>query len=453
MIKNLEEQKAKTKAAINKNLDEYYEAFAKASNQEGFDINTIERLMLENQRKLKQTLQEAEGELASSVETTVKKKCPRCQALLERAKKGEKLRIKTMNGELEIARDCYYCRTCRYIETPLDVSLGLTGLPYKMTKELMLEVAYYGQNQSSFTDASDMLYRALHMEINKETVREVTEAIGRRVFEADSEKAEYLLNNMHTIEMKGDKEKTEGTLYLMADGAAVNTRVEDENGSTWRENKTAIAFTDKDLVKRKNEKNIIARKEYTAFIGDADTFRGYVLNIAVKAGYGKVKDVVLIGDGAAWIRNMGEDVFPDAVQILDLYHLKENVYSYAKYKYKQNEKEYVPWAEAFIEKVENGKAEEALRLLPKKEKLPTGVVNLRTYVKNNMDKIKYPEYKAKGYFVGSGAIESANKVILQRRLKQSGMRWGVPGAQAVLTLRAKVESRLWDSDVKALFVA
>ena len=259
--------------------------------------------------------------------------------------------------------------------------LGLSDLPHKMTKELMVEVAYYGQNQNSFSDASAMLERALHMEINKETVREVTEAVGRRMFEADSKKADYLLNNMQTIKMLPDNQQEEGTLYIMTDGAAVNTRVEDENGSTWRENKTAIAFTDKDLVERKNGKHIIAKKEYTAFIGDADTFRGHALNIAVNAGYGKVKEVVLIGDGAAWIRNMGNEVFPDAVQILDLYHLKENVYTYAKNKFQHNEKEYVPWAEQFIAKIENGKGVEALRLLPETEKLPPGVVNLRTYLK------------------------------------------------------------------------
>ena len=73
MIKNLEEQKARTKAAINKNLDEYYEAYAKASNEEGFNINTIERLMVENQRKLREVLKEADGELAGSAEVTVKK--------------------------------------------------------------------------------------------------------------------------------------------------------------------------------------------------------------------------------------------------------------------------------------------------------------------------------------------------------------------------------------------
>ena len=219
------------------------------------------------------------------------------------------------------------------------------------------------------------------------------------------------------------------------------------------ENKTAIAFTDKDMIKRKNGDHIIIEKEYTAFIGTAESFRGYVLNTAVNSGYGKMKDAVILGDGAAWIRNMGNELFPDAVQILDLYHLKENIYTYAKHKFSQNEKEYVPWAEDFIDKIEKGKAPEALLLLPEEEKLPVGVVNLRTYITNNIDKINYPAYKAKGYFVGSGAIESANKVIVQRRLKQAGMRWSVSGAQAVLTLRAKVESKLWDADVKALFAA
>jgi len=314
-------------------------------------------------------------------------------------------------------------------------------------------VAYYGQNQSSFSDASDMLKRAMKLGIDKETVRAVTEEIGCAVFEADTQKAEHLINNMHEIEMKDDSQKKDGVLYIMTDGAAVNTRVEDENGSTWRENKTAIAFTDKDMIKRKDGGHIIIKKEYAAFIGAAESFRGYVLNIAVNAGYGKIKDVVIIGDGAAWIRNMGNELFPDAVQILDLYHLKENIYTYAKHKFSQNEKEYVPWAEDFIDKIEKGKVTEALSSLPENEKLPAGVVNLRTYINNNIDKINYPAYKEKGYFVGSGSIESANKVVVQRRLKQAGMRWSVPGAQALLTLRAKVESKFWESEVKPLFAA
>ena len=315
-----------------------------------------------------------------------------------------------------------------------------------MTKRLMVETAYYGQNQSSFRSASEMIEKALHMEINKETMRTVTEDIGKQVFDADTEKASYTLEHMHEIQMKPEKEK-KGVLYLMTDGAAVNTRVKDENGSTWRENKTVIAFTDKDCIKRKDGSNIIVKKEYSAYIGSAEKFKGYVLNTAINAGYGGTREIVIIGDGAAWIRNMGNELFPEAVQILDLFHLKENIYSYAKYKFSHNEKEYVPWAEAFIDKVEKGKVDEVLPLLPEDEKPPTGVVNLRTYILNNIDKIDYPTYKEKGYFVGSGAIESANKVILQRRLKQAGMRWDVKKAQAILSLRAKVESKRWRTDV------
>ena len=77
-----------------------------------------------------------------------------------------------MCGELCILRDYYYCRSCGHSEVPLDEQLNLTGLEYKMTKELMLETAFPGQNQSSFSDASAMIKRALGMEINKETVRE-----------------------------------------------------------------------------------------------------------------------------------------------------------------------------------------------------------------------------------------------------------------------------------------
>ena len=368
------------------------------------------------------------------------------------AKKAERLALKTLCGELELYRDYYYCRECRYSESPLDERLSLTNLPYKMTKGLMLEAAYYGQNQSSFTDASEMLKRALHMDINKETMRMITEGIGRIVFETDTKRAAYVLENMHEIEFKWDENK-KSILYIMTDGASVNTRIKDENGSTWRENKTVIAFTNKDMIKRKDGSHIITKKEYAAFIGSAENFKGHVLNTAINAGYCKTSEVVIIGDGAAWIRNMGNELFPEAVQILDLYHLKENIYSYAKYKFANNEKEYVPWAEIFIDKIEKGNIKDALQLLPEEEKLPSNIVNLRTYINNNIDRVDYPKYKEKGYFVGSGAIESANKVILQRRLKQAGMRWSVRGAQDVLSLRAKVESNRWESDVKPLLAA
>jgi hypothetical protein len=306
----------------------------------------------------------------------------------------------------------------------------------------MIEVAYFGQNQPSFREGSQMIEKAMGMEISKETVREVSEYIGKAIYEEDTRRAKESLENMVNVDIAENPKKT--TLYIMTDGAAVNTRIEDENGSTWRENKTVMAFTDKDLIKRKDESHIITKKEYAAFIGSAEDFRKYVWDLGVRNGYGQVERVVMIADGATWIRNMCADLFPDAIQILDLYHLKENVYAYAKHKFNQDASKYVPWAEDINDKLEAGKAAEVLSMLPESEKLPSNVVNLRTYLENNREKIDYPKYKENGFFVGSGAIESANKVILQRRLKQSGMRWSVLGAQYILTLRCKVESGLWN---------
>jgi len=92
-----------------------------------------------------------------------------------------------------------------------------------------VEVAYYGQGQSSFTHASDMIMRATHMDVSKETVRKITEDIGSRVFETDEIKAGHTLEHMDEIEISNNPK---GTIFVLMDGAAVNTWVQDENGST-----------------------------------------------------------------------------------------------------------------------------------------------------------------------------------------------------------------------------
>ncbi|MDR0685704.1 MAG: ISKra4 family transposase, partial [Spirochaetaceae bacterium] len=86
---------------------------------------------------------------------------------------------------------------------------------------------------------------------------------------------------------------------------------------------------------------------------------------------------------------------------------------------------YEPWAKEIIGLAKESKTEELLERLVeyKGRSLPTGVPNLYGYVNNNREKIDYGEYRKQGYYVGSGPIESGNKVVVQRRCKQAGMRW------------------------------
>ena len=79
MIQNLNEQKTKLKESLGKEIDRYFEAFENSSNQEGFDINVIEKLMGENQRNVKAALNEATSELAGNVDASVKKTAPNAE--------------------------------------------------------------------------------------------------------------------------------------------------------------------------------------------------------------------------------------------------------------------------------------------------------------------------------------------------------------------------------------
>jgi len=351
----------------------------------------------------------------------------------------------TLHGNLEIRRTVLYSKTDGEMIIPFDEYVEISGLPYKITKQMMLKIAYYAQNQASFEATSKLFREEFGIDISGKQIEKVAEYVGKKTFEKDTEISKNIIENMHNEIPQIEGQYRRGiTLYLMTDGALVNTLLQDEKGSTYREAKTVMAFTSKDIIKRKDGSKIILKKEYASFIGSAEDFKKYVLNVAVKSGYGQINDVVILGDGASWIRTMCNEIFPDATQILDFYHLKENAYSYAKSLYGDDKDAYTMWAERFMDKIVSEKTEEALAMIPSTQNaLPSGTVNLKTYIENNKDKIKYKYYQSKGYYIGSGPIESANKIIVQRRLKQSGMRWSLDGAQYMLTLRSKVESNRW----------
>ena len=362
---------------------------------------------------------------------------------------SSKRKIVTLNGKLEIKRTKLYDKEQKVTVIPKDEYLDIHKLPYKMTVPAMEQVSFIGQNEISFKASSELLEKFLGIEISASNVRKVTEYVGEAIYKADKKEAEKKYDDIVKLNIK--RERKDVILYVMVDGAAVNTRVEDENGSTWRECKSAIAFTNKDILKRKDGSSIILKKECISIIGKAEELKKNLLMIAILKGYETVGKTVILSDGATWIRNICKEVFPDALQILDLFHLKENIYSYAKYVYPV-QKEYTKYAETLINYIEQGKKDKAIKKIKEpEEKLPIGIVNIKNYIKNNYDKIDYPEYIKKGYYIGSGAMESANKVLVQRRLKQAGMRWSVEKSQTIVSLRAKAESKRWNDVMPIIY--
>jgi hypothetical protein len=332
----------------------------------------------------------------------------------------------------------------------------MAGLPFKISPLAMTKIAYWAQNQSSYQRAEDAISEIMHISINDDTVRLVTNFVGGVVFANDCRYAEeaFLLLSSGKLPYPRNRH---GTLYVQTDGAALNTRVKDNDGSTWRENKLGEVFSTDNIHYWKDKHNIlqhqILKREYISYIGTAAEFKKHLLACAVRGGYGQYKETVVLSDGATWIRNMTEEIFPDAQQILDFYHLCENVNTYAKYIFNQDESKYTPWANDICDSLKASQHKNVLKELEKtKDKKVTNCpVNLYGYISNNLKNIDYVEYLQKGYFIGSGAVESGNKIVLQDRLKRAGMRWNVKTAQAMLTLKSKSESNLWLTEVENAF--
>mgnify|MGYP000852365680 CR=1 FL=1 len=150
---------------------------------------------------------------------------------------------------------------------------------------------------------------------------------------------------------------------------------------------------------------------------------------------------------------MCKEIFPDAIRILDYFHLSENVHGYAKALYAEDEVERRIWANTVLDLIKEEKLDDTLKYISIKliKNPPNGVSNIYNYIENNKDRIKCKTYKGKEYYIGSGPIESGNKTVIQQRMKQSGiMRWGVSGVQYIAAIRAKYESNLWNNVVEII---
>lgn len=345
---------------------------------------------------------------------------------------------------MNIKRDAYFCRHCGCGFAPIDEAFDLFE-DHNITKDMAEEMAYSGQNCLSFEKGAENIKRYLKVEVSESTVRIVAERIGQITYEKDIERAKITYAKPEeSVPSVLEKDKKKGILYNYADGSMINTVEKDENGSTWHEMKLGLVYYDRNSIKRGDGKKIITEKEYVAHFGGVDVFKELMFDASVRGGYGQIQETVCLGDGAPWIWNMFDELFPDAVQILDHSHLKENVYKFSKYLYPDNESKMVIFAESVMDKIDNGKVDEVINELPDVDELPPGVPNLKKYLINNRGRVNYPEYKEKGYHIGSGAVESGHKSVIQQRLKQAGMRWNRSGGQYIATLRAKSASNQWD---------
>jgi hypothetical protein len=172
---------------------------------------------------------------------------------------------------------------------------------------------------------------------------------------------------------------------------------------------------------------------------------------AATRGADFAEKLVIIGDGAKWIWTLAKENFPQAIQIVDLYHAKEHLWELIKSVASGADKQ-AEVKQEWFELLDNGKIAQLVRKMAQtpaiNEDKQDDITREINYFTENAARMKYAEFKKQGLFVGSGVIEAGCKNVIGKRLKQSGMHWSVKGANSIISLRCSILSRNFDALIR-----
>ena len=214
-----------------------------------------------------------------------------------------------------------------------------------------------------------------------------------------------------------------------------------------REVKTGCVFTQTSLNQEGEPERDEDSTTWIAGIETASEFGPKLRDEAKRRGIAKAAKVVLLGDGAAWIRELARHYFPEAICILDFWHASEYLTDMSKlihpgaaatatatelYTRWRGEMAQSKIADILIE------AKEHLGV----EGIDTGSLQEKiSYLENQQPRMDYAAYRAAGLFIGSGIVEAGCKKVIGGRFKCSGMFWSEPGAKNLLHIRTALLSQ------------
>ena len=292
-----------------------------------------------------------------------------------------------------------------------------------LTQETM---CYIGQHLV-FRDAEEVLNTLTGANINAKQIERVCHKYGQWIEQEDN----------HAVSENHYKayglEKANELHYVSVDGAIYLTREE-----SWKENKLGRIYQPKDIVVVSPKRTELTQSTYVTHLGDHKKF-------TAKMDYHleNLKRIVFIADGARWIWKWIEQYYPESIQIVDYYHSKEHVCEFAKLYFK-DEKQKSKWTDRLSTLMQEQGITPVIKEIEKLPKQPETTRkrnNLINYYRKNIDRMPYHLYLEQGLLIGSGAIESAHKDVLQQHLKLSGQRWTMKGFQQMAQLRVVYKSK------------
>lgn len=378
-------------------------------------------------------------------------------------------------GKLRLKRRYWWCAECGQGSAPAQKEVGLPDSDYTAGLE---EVTTLMATTVPHQMAVGLVEKLLGLEVSPQGVKSSVERRAEQVIKLASDEAEEI----KSFEQKWQKSppyiteqapKTQiKVAYLELDGVIVPTREEaagsgeDRKGRggpgrkyevRGREVKNAIVYEDSACARESETRGCLLEKSYISHLGDWMGLAMLVWAVMLKRGVDRAELIVVLSDGAEWIRSLSKWLRVPVLLILDLYHIKHKLWGLASAIYGEEKQRVKEWAEQQCERIEEGRAGEVIEELEKvkssQPKAREQIEEVETYLRNNKDRMDYPKYRAMGLRVGSGAIESTNYHVTGARLKLPGMRWSEDGAAQMARLRADLFNGVWQDRSRQILKA
>jgi hypothetical protein len=437
-------------------LAEMFKEIVMNQPQGGVSIAQIETHLRE---ALRQIGLRALGQFLSAMQTTPVLEIPcACGGILHYQRMREALIISVF-GKTSYLRAYYAGCTCQKGKAPLDEQFGIE--PGAVTAGLAQLLALAGI-EFSYDQSPQWLQAYLLFDVSANTVRSETERMG--VLQEKQEEA--LLQRSQDETYLQERQRQPGPivprLYGSLDAAKVRIEPRPRQGQDplehedWRDMKVLCWFETEKVppAQRSARQRKQAAREQVAL--RAKNLR-YFCDISEAEQFGKLlwatgchldadlsPELIFLGDGAVWIWNQVSQYYPSAIQIVDWYHAEEHLELVANAAFAQAP-DRTNWLEEVTQALWDGQVEQvmaACEALAAACELARKAVH---YFCSNAERMRYDRFRAAGYMIGSGTVESACKQIVTQRLKLPGAQWTVSGAVQTAKARAVWLSGQWQT--------
>lgn len=343
--------------------------------------------------------------------------------------------LTTLLGNVSFQRAYYHCAECGKGWIPLDEKYDVVDTKFSPQ---VREAIGLVDAEVAFERGNLLLEKLLDLKISKQKSEYISEGFGSEIEHRLQEEEKKLWEYK---DLGSESKEVAEQFYVSIDGTTVNTY------EGWKETKIGAIFTARTVDN--SSKPIREKTEYLGGFEHSEEFGKRVWIKAHKMGMELAKKVIVIGDGAKWIWNEANTHFPGAVQIVDWYHAVEKLWEISKIVYGEKSNIGSHWVAKNESKLAEGKVEKVIlslnRLKPSNEKTKQKVEQAIGYFSSNKERMRYKKFKEQGYFIGSGVVESGCKHVVADRLKKSGMRWSIEGANAILQLRICILNGEWET--------